>query len=180
MEGPMSRSDCAGSELSLSARASEPFGEPGEGCGHRQLAPSLDGPKLIPADPVEGARAEQWISLVATHFDPVAARPYLAGYFFPGTADGSPDRARIGAAIPKLEAQLPVFDRAVARTGHLVGENFTLADAYLLPLLFYLEKMPESGPMLRKLPSLSGYLDRHLARPSVRATIPPPLPSRPS
>src|SRR5271154_3774509 len=86
------------------------------------------GPPLAPRDASEGARTEQWISLVNTHIDPLLVRQYLTAYFFPGTSDGRPNRAVIDAAAPKMEAQFAVLDRAVGKTGHLVGEGFTLAD----------------------------------------------------
>jgi glutathione S-transferase len=136
------------------------------------------GPPLTPRDPVNGARVEQWISIVNTHIDPVVMRRYIRSYVFPDTSDGSPDRVTINAALQEMEERLTVLDRAVTKTGHLVGNSFTLADINLLPILFYLDKAPESGAMLRGLTSLKTYLDRHLARPSVRETIPPRFPGR--
>jgi glutathione S-transferase len=141
---------------------------------------AFDGRPLVSRDPVEGARTEQWISIVNTHFDALVARPYVGAYFFPGTADGKPNRPVIETALPKLAAQFAMLDRAVAETGHLVGSSFTLADMNLLPMMFYLDKLPESGAMLRRNAELSAYLDRHLARPSVREAVPPPFPGRAS
>jgi glutathione S-transferase len=141
---------------------------------------SFDGPALVSSDPVEGARTEQWISIVNTHFDVLVARPYVGAYFFPGTSDGSPNRAVIETALPKLESQFAMLDLAVARTGHLVGSTFTLADINVLPMLFYLHHLPESGAMLRRTTNLKSYYERHMARASVTETIPPPFPGRSS
>jgi glutathione S-transferase len=141
---------------------------------------AFDGPPLVSRDPAEGARTEQWVSIVNTHFDVLVARPYVGAYFFPGTSDGSPNRAVIETALPKLEGQFAMLDRAVAKTGHLVGSTFTLADMNLLPMLFYLDKLPESGAMLRRNASLRAYFEHHLARTSVNETIPPPFPGRSS
>jgi glutathione S-transferase len=135
------------------------------------------GPKLFPADPKVAARIEQWISLVCTAIDVTGFRPYVAGYVFPRTADGSPDRAQIEGALPKLEQYLKLVDKAVA-AGHLVGDSFTLADAYLFPIVFYLRRMPESGQMIESAKSIVPYIERHRVRPSVRDNIPPPLPGR--
>jgi len=98
----------------------------------------FEGPPLAPRDPVGGARAEQWISIVNTHFDALVARPYVGAYFFPGTPDGSPNRPIIESALPKLEGQFAILDHALAKTGHFVGSTFTLADMNVLPMLFYL------------------------------------------
>lgn len=133
---------------------------------------AFDGPPLAPRDAVAGALAEQWISLVNTSIDPVCVRQYLLGYIFPGTPDGSPNRPQIEGSLARMEAQLTILDKAVAKTGYLVNASFTLADINLLPILFYLARMPESGPMLANNPHLSAYLQRHITRPSVTATMP--------
>jgi glutathione S-transferase len=141
---------------------------------------AFDGPPLAPRFPVEGAQTEQWISIVNTHFDALVARPYVGAYYFPSASDGSPNRSVIEPLLPKLEAQFAMLDRAVAKTGHLVGSSFTLADMNVLPMLFYLHHLPESRVMLRRNASLEAYYERHLARASVREAIPAPFPGRSS
>ncbi len=135
---------------------------------------AFPGPPLIPVDPVGAALAEQWLSLVNTAIDPVMMRQYLMAYVYPGTPDNSPNRAAIDAAFPKMSPLFALLDRAVAKTGHLVGNGFTLADMNLIPILFYMSKRAESGAMMAKQPHLMAYFERHMARPSVRDTTPPP------
>jgi glutathione S-transferase len=137
---------------------------------------AFPGPALVPADAAGAAQVEQWVSIVNTLIDPVCVRQYLLAYLFPAGPDGAPDRARIDAALPAMRDQLAMLDRAVAPTGHLAGAGFTLADIAVIPILHYLALMPESGAMLAALPALRAYLDRHLARPSVARTVPPPMP----
>jgi glutathione S-transferase len=139
---------------------------------------AFDGPALAPRDPVDGARTEAWISLVNTHIDPLLVRQYLRAYAFPNTPDGSPDRAAIDMALPKMEQHFALLDRAVAATGHLVGDTFTLADINLLPILFYMNKSPESSAMLRRATRLEAYFQRHMARSSAQEAAPPPFPAR--
>ena len=150
-------------------------------CESRAIAHYLDaalpGRKLMPSDPLEAAKIEQWVSMMITAYDP-AFRPYLGAYFFPGTADGSPDRPRIEASMPKIEELLTKLDSVVAPTGHVVGDSFSLADIYLLPLLSYLKDLPESGAVIAKLPNLSAYIRRHDERASMKATVSPPFPRR--
>lgn len=142
----------------------------------RYIDQAFPGPSLVPADPVAAAKTEQWVSIVCTTIDPVMLRQYLRGYVFPGMPDGSPNRAFIEPALPLMEPQFALLDRAVAKTGHLVGESFTLADAYLTPILYYMSQRPESSAMLGKGAALSTYLDRHMSRQSVRETTPPKWP----
>jgi glutathione S-transferase len=131
----------------------------------------FDGPPLIPADPVKAAQVDQWISIVNTSIDPVWVRQYLAAYVFPGTPDRSPNRPVIEAALPKIEQQFPVIEAAV-KSGYFVGNSFTLADANIIPILYYMKRFPESGALMQKHKKLNAYFERHFARKSVQATIP--------
>ena len=139
---------------------------------------AFDGPKLIPDDPVAAAKVEQWVSLINTQLDPVMVRSYLLSYFFPGTPDGSPDRAKIDAALPAMRRQAEVLDGAVARTGCLAGAGFSFADIDLLPILHYLLKLPEGSEVIKSNNNLNAYYERHAERPCFKATIPPPPPGR--
>ena len=135
------------------------------------------GPKLFPADPRVAARIEQWVSLVCTAIDVTGFRPYIGGYVFPGTPDGSPDRKRIDAGWSKLEGYLGLVEKSVA-SGHLVGNSFTVADAYLFPIVFYLRRTPEAGQAIERSKAIIAYIERHRSRPTVRDTIPLPFPGR--
>lgn len=141
---------------------------------------AFDGPPLLPRDPAVAAKIEQWISIICTHLDPLWIRQYFAAYIFPGTSDGSPNRTRIDAALPVMEPQFARMNAAVAATGHLVGDSFTLADAYLTPILFYMNRLPESAALLERMLQLKAYFGRHITRSSVAQTIPtsPPGPAR--
>src|SRR5260370_39356366 len=144
-------------------------------CESRAICRYIDdvfaGPKPVPSDPVKAAQVEQWVSIVNTHIDPVWLRQYLRAYVFPKTADGSPERHTIDAALPAMERQFAVMDKAVA-TGHLVGDGFTLADMNFIPIVFYMSTRPESSALLGRNANLSRYLERHLGRPSVQETRP--------
>ena len=132
----------------------------------------FDGPKVIPQDPRLGAQVEQWVSLANVEFDKLMIRQYVAGYVFP--KDGKPDMAAIGEAAEKMKKQVEVLDRAVAKTGYLVGDSFTLADINILPTLFYVNRFEEGKAMLEAAKNLSAYMERHFARDSFKKTAPPP------
>jgi glutathione S-transferase len=139
---------------------------------------SFPGPQLIPSDPRLAALTEQWVSLVNTMIDATLIRTYLLAYALPKTADGKPDRKTIDAVTPAVREQIAILNKAVARTGYLVGDQFTFADINLLPILYYVRQLPEAAEALAGATDLSGYYDRHAARPSFARTIPPPGPPR--
>jgi glutathione S-transferase len=136
------------------------------------------GPQLFPSDPRLGALTEQWVSLVNTVMDRTLIRTYLFAYIVPGTPDGKPNRDAIEAVMPAVREQLGILDRAVAATGHLVGDLFTFADINLLPILDRLRLAPEGAQALAAATHLAAYYDRHAARPSFLRTVPPAGPPR--
>lgn len=130
-------------------------------------------PFVLPSDPRLLALTEQWVSLVNTLIDRTIIRTYLFAYIAPGTPDETPNRAAIESVMPALREQVAVLDKAVAATGHLVGDQFTLADINLMPLLHRLKIPPEGAAALAAAPHLAAYYDRHASRPSFRRTRPP-------
>jgi glutathione S-transferase len=102
-------------------------------------------PFVLPSDPKLLALVEQWVSLVNTLIDRTIIRTYLVAYIAPGTPDGSANRAAIEAVMPALTEQVSVLDKAVAATGYLAGDSFTLADINLMPLLHRLKIPPEGA-----------------------------------
>jgi glutathione S-transferase len=139
---------------------------------------SFPGPRVFPSDTRQAALAEQWISLVNTVIDRTLIRTYLYAYIAARTPDGTPDRAAIEAVMPTVREQLAVLDKAVARTGHLVDDQFTFADINLLPILYRVRQAPEGAQALAGATHLASYYDRHALRPSFQRTIPPPAPPR--
>ncbi len=136
---------------------------------------SFDGPSLMPRDPVAAAQVEQWASIVCTTLDPLWLRQYYAAYVLAVRGNRPIDRSMIEAAIPRMEPQFAIMDRAVAKTGYLVGDSFTLADAYLTPIAFYMSAVPESAALMAKTSHLKSYLDRQITRASVQQTKPATL-----
>lgn len=129
------------------------------------------GAKLVPDEPQRAAVIEQWSSVVANAVFP-AVFPYFRENFFP--PGGTPDRDAIEAQLPHVRHAIAVLGRR-AREGFIAGEAFTLADMYALPILVYLNRLPESRDFIGETQTLDGYLAMHAERPSFRNTTPPPL-----
>jgi glutathione S-transferase len=151
-------------------------------CESKAIATYIDrafnGPKVIPDEPKSAAETEKWVSLINTQIDPIMVRQYLLNWVFPKGPDGKPDRKAIDAALPQMQNQINVLDRAVSTSDHLAGNGFTLADMDLLPILYYVQKFPEGEAMVKGAKNLAAYFAKHSERPCFKATIPPPPPSR--
>jgi glutathione S-transferase len=139
---------------------------------------SFSGPSLFPSEPLPAALVEQWVSLTNTLVDRTLVRTYLLAYAAPKTADGKPDRQAIEAITPALREQIQVLDKAVAKTGYLVGDQFTFADINLMPILYYVRMPPEGAEAMRDAANLAAYYERHAGRPSFVNTTPPAGPPR--
>ncbi|GIL37962.1 glutathione S-transferase [Rhodospirillales bacterium TMPK1] len=132
---------------------------------------------LFPADTRGLAQMEQWFSLINTVIDRALIREYALEYVFARLEKREPNQIRIDAAVPAMQKQIELLEGAVADTGHLVGNNFTFADAILLASLAPLYHLPESAAALADAPNLRAYFTRHSERPSFVATTPDSLPS---
>ena len=151
-------------------------------CESKAIATYLDrafpGPELIPSDPKLAAQVEQWVSLVNTAMDPLLIRTYLFAYIAPKTADGKPDRNTIEGLMPQVREHISLLEQAVAASDTLVADRFTLADVNLLPILFYIRRLPETAKAFAAGTALGRYYDSHATRPSFVHTIPPLGPPR--
>ncbi len=138
---------------------------------------TFDGPPLVPADPVKAAQVEQWVSIINTTIDPIWIRQYVgAGYIFPGHAGQVPEpRPRSTRRCRRCSSSSRSWIRP-SKSGHLVGDTFTLADMNFMPILFYMNKFPESSALLATSRNLKAYFERHVARKSVQEAIPQSAP----
>lgn len=134
---------------------------------------AFEGPLLIPGEAKLAAEVEQWISALSTSVFPGVV-VYLQANAFPKGPNGSRDETVIAAKLPIVGQCIDILNRAISKTGNLVGATFTLADMYLMPLLGYLRIFPESGEMVAA-SNLSSYYAKHSARDSLMRTVPPPL-----
>jgi glutathione S-transferase len=144
----------------------------------RYLDGSFPPPRLFPSDLRLAALTEQWVSLVNSVIDRTFIRAYLFAYIAPRMSGRAPDRAAIDAVMPAVREQIAVLDKAVARTGHLVGEQLSFADINLLPILHRVQQAPEGAEVVAAASHLARYYAEHAARPSFKRTDPPAGPPR--
>ncbi len=140
----------------------------------RYIDAAFDGPALEPAGALARARTEQVASAFKAYMYEDLIPAYLLKYLF--AKDGVVDRAAVDAALPNVEKHLAVLDDLHAGSPWFVGPNLTIADLVAGPPLIYLDKRtPEGHEMIRARPKLAGLVDALFARPSIQATLPPPL-----
>jgi glutathione S-transferase len=116
--------------------------------------------QLAPAhDQFERYELSRWLSFVGTELH----KKGLALIFAPDTPDAVKDFARASIHKP-----LQVVEAHLATREVLIGQHFTVADAYLF---WALTVAPFGGVSLDAYPALQAYQQRQLARPAVRAAL---------
>jgi len=132
----------------------------------RYVEEAFPGPTLLPQNIRDRAFGEQWVSAINAYMYDAMVRRYILQYVFKKN-----DRAVIEGAVKDMEKQLAALERAYTRP-FLAGQQPTLPDYFLAPIVGYLEMFPESQALLARCPKL---LRAHAAikeRPSWKETQP--------
>lgn len=126
---------------------------------------------LLPRDPAERARVEQWMDWQATELNSAWR------YSFYGIVRRSPahqDPAAIGASVTAWNRCMEILDAHFAHGGQFVtGELFTLADVVLGLSTHRWLHSPIPKPHLD---AVHGYYQRLSVRPAFRAVVRPEVP----
>lgn len=138
----------------------------------RYIDEAFEGPALVPTDLKERAIMDQWISALNHYYDTDMIRcvvlERMAERFGRVT-----DEERIKECLPKVEHELEVLEARLAEADYLAGSNVSIADFFLLPILFYLWMTPEGQPMIQPKENIMAWWARMESRPSFAATQPP-------
>jgi glutathione S-transferase len=111
-----------------------------------------------PAGTIDRYRLQEWLSFVGTEIHKAFLFPT---FWYESDAAKASARERVVRHLSVAEAHL-------ANRRHLVGERFTVADAYLAWALVLVNYC---GVALADWPALAEYLERMRARPQVKAAF---------
>jgi glutathione S-transferase len=138
---------------------------------------AFDGPKLTPADPRRRACMNQWISAINGYY-----YPYLIYHVshernvFPQLGIAS-DEEVVAHAMPKVEVCLQVMERQLSNGEQfLLGEELSLADVCMLPIIHAFGFSPEAQAIYPNFPAIRSWRERMEALPTLkrfRAAQPP-------
>jgi glutathione S-transferase len=81
---------------------------------------------------------------------------------------GGQTRDQLGERVDNLLAEIPRWDAYASGRTFLAGDQFTLADIAVFPLLMHFEAM--GYDYAKNTPALSAYMDRCKARPSIKTS----------
>ncbi len=113
---------------------------------------------IPPAGTLARYRLQEWLNFVGSE---------LHKSFTPLFRPGTPEDYK-PVAKELIAAKLAVVDRHLGDNDYLMGESFTVADAYLFTILRW---APPMGIDLGRWPNVAAYVDRVGARPAVRTAL---------
>jgi glutathione S-transferase len=128
---------------------------------------------LVPADPLEAVRMEQWVSAINCYVIPDTVQKFVAPFIF----HDSPDLEAVERDKPILRAHYEIVDHALEGRTVLAGDAVSIADILLAPLLHAVGNLPGGMALFEGLPNLGRWWDNISARRSFINTA-VPLPGR--
>jgi len=130
-----------------------------------------DGPSLLPESALARAQTLQWCAAISGYIDSALVRRYLLEFARPKGENGSVRMEQVTAAEPEVRRSLEILSAQLGNQAFLCGEQLTLADLLLLPMLDYLSSLPQGAALIEPGSPLSEYLQRLRARPSAQRVL---------
>ena len=132
---------------------------------------TFDGPPLQPADPLANARCWQWTSVFIQYLYRPAIDIVLQRLVVPAQG-GEPDEALVASSVPKSDTALDALDGALDGEVHFAGDEASLADYMVLPVLHYLKMTPEGESLLAPRANIARWQAAIDERESAVETVP--------
>jgi glutathione S-transferase len=129
------------------------------------------GVSLTPDDPRQRARMNQVISIIDYHGYSSMIGQIAVHRLFSVLLVNGPDEEVVKAGTPRAALCLKEIDRIKGDDPFLAGSQLSLADLYVVPILFYLRMTPERE-LMTPYRGLETWMQRMTERPSFKRTAP--------
>jgi glutathione S-transferase len=137
----------------------------------RYVDEAFPGPALAPKDPKGRALMEQWISAVSCYYDSTVTRIVIFERLVAPMFGNQTNEQRIKEGLDVVGKRLDILNGALAGHKCLVGDAPSIADYFLVPIVFYLNMTPERT-LLDSRANIRRWYDGMASRPSFAKTVP--------
>jgi len=133
---------------------------------------------LQPIEPASRAVMDKWIAVGNTYLFPLFENGLVMPWIMHRLGGFDLDEEKIGRALPQISRALGYIEAEMAHdgawtslaTGRAGGGGFTLADAFLYPIIRALQLTPQGQVGISQCDCLSAWLAIQENRPSIAAT----------
>jgi len=138
----------------------------------RYIDDTFPGTKLQPADVQKRTRMNQICSIVNSYlYSGIIMKVFLPRLF--ADKEKGPDEVAIAEGDKSAQPMLAAVENLLDGQGpHAVGQEFSLADIMLLPIIDYYSQVPEGKKALPNFSKLNKWWQNIQQRLSVKATVP--------
>lgn len=138
----------------------------------RYVDEAFDGPSLQPETTKQRARMQQIVSVVDSYgYWPMVRQVFAHRVFRPRVGQNA-DESEVARGLAGSANVLRALEKIAGAGTCLVGDQFTLADVHLAPMMSYFTAAPEAATLLGNYRRLSEWWERVACRPTMLATEP--------
>jgi len=136
----------------------------------RYVDEAFAGTRLQPQQPQARARMNQILAIVDSYsYRPMVWGVFAARVVAPRTGT-EVNETIVAEALAKSRTCCSVLEGMLGSNRYFTGDEVTLADLHLLPILLYFSLTQDGAATLAKYPRLRAWLDNMSVRPSVQRT----------
>lgn len=118
---------------------------------------------LQPQALVDRADHDMWCSMIASSIDHALIRTYMVEFVFPTGENGEPNYPKMLENKAAAEKALGVIEQRLFEADFVCGENPTLADCLLAPLVHYSARLTGPLTLVEESSPIHAYLERVMA-----------------
>jgi len=127
-------------------------------------------PSFIPADTVARARMRQWMGTIDDYTYPQVVGTLVWQRVVNPVLGEATDEKAVKEAMPQVEYHFGLFEEALGASKYLAGDEISLADLYLAPIMAYVSMTTEGEKLIADHPNVRRWWTEMEARPSFQAT----------
>ena len=126
---------------------------------------------FTPDDLMPQAHMRQIMAIVDSYLYSPAITTITIQRLIVPSQGGQTDEAAVAAAVPKVQTALKAIEAIAACSPYLLGAEMTLADLYLLPVMFYLSNTPDWDAVISETPQLKTWWETASQLPSFQQVL---------